>query len=89
MFRTVQNTRFYKCLRIYVLLQYERGEEDEKKDDALFLDFWGSNCQGVHAFAGVKNFLCLMIRAQQVPDNPPLPNIFFDTDFDVSHEYKR
>ena len=54
MFRTVQNTRFNKCLRIYVLLQYEREETMRKEDDALFLNLWGSNCQGIHAFAGVK-----------------------------------
>ena len=88
MFRTVQNTQFYKCLSIYVLLQYERGERIEKRRCPISL-FWGSNCLGIHAFAGVKNFFSLMIRAQQVPDTPPLPNIFFDTAFDVSHEYKR
>ena len=87
MFRTVQNTQFYKCLRIYVLLQYERGGGGEKKDDALFLFFLGKQLSGNSCVCrGEKS---LMIRAQQVPDTQPLPNIFFDTAFDVSHEYER
>ena len=75
MLRTVQNTRFYKYLKIYVLLQNERKERMRKKMMPYFLIFGGKQLsRNLCVCRGEKS---LMIRAQQLPDTPPLPNNFF------------